>query len=128
VSTPQDQPRPPSDQQPESDREDPSGRASGALTRQVRVRIFEAHTDAQGGWRLDDSGHAGWGRGGWVGRVGQCLLLALSLALAVALWLFAFALMLVLLPLAVLAGAYLWRRLKSLQRVHRARSRSGDPS
>jgi hypothetical protein len=77
------------------------------------VQVFEARADGQGEWRLDESP-----RGGWAARIKQVLLVALSLAVAATLWVFAFALMLVLLPLVAVAGWYLWRRLKSMQRAH----------
>lgn len=92
------------------------------------VQVYEARADGHGAWRLDEPASPGW-----VTRLKQSLLVALSLAVALALWVFAFALMLVLLPLAAVAGWYLWRRIKSLQRAHMARmaqaarNRGGDP-
>ena len=83
----------------------------------VRVQVFDASTDERGQWRLDESP----GRYGWAAAIKQFLLIALSVAVAATLWVFAFALMLVLLPLVALAAWWMWRRLRSLQRMHQAR-------
>ena len=83
----------------------------------VRVQVFDASTDERGQWRLDESA----GRYGWAAAIKQFLLIALSVAVAATLWVFAFALMLVLLPLVALAAWWMWRRLHSLQRMHRSR-------
>ena len=83
----------------------------------VRVQVFDASTDERGQWRLDESA----GRYSWAAAIKQFLLIALSVAVAATLWVFAFALMLVLLPLVALAAWWMWRRLHSLQRMHRAR-------
>ena len=88
----------------------------------VRVQVFDASTDERGQWRLDESpGRESPGRYGWAAAIKQFLLIALSVAVAATLWVFAFALMLVLLPLVALAAWWMWRRLHSLQRMHRAR-------
>jgi hypothetical protein len=83
----------------------------------VRVQVFDASTDERGQWRLDESP----GRYRWAAAIKQFLLIALSVAVAATLWVFAFALMLVLLPLVALAAWWMWRRLHSLQRMHRSR-------
>ncbi len=126
VSMPPDDLSQPADNARDPARVEPSGHPPDPAARQIRIQVFEARSDGQGGWRLDDSTGTGSSRGGWAGRVRQCLLLALSIAVAAALWLFAFALMLVLLPLVALAGWYLWRRLRAMQRVQAARGHDSD--
>lgn len=123
---PPDDHRQPADSAPDSAREEPSGRPPAPAARPIRIQVFDARSDGQGGWRLDDATGTGSSRSGWTGRVWQCLLLALSIAVAAALWLFAFALMLVLLPLVALTGWYLWRRLRAMQRVQATRGHDGD--
>lgn len=123
---PPDDHRQPADSAPDSAREEPSGRPPTPAARPIRIQVFDARSDGQGGWRLDDATGTGSRSGGWAGRVQQWLLLALSIAVAAALWLFAFALMLVLLPLVALTGWYLWRRLRAMQRVQATRGHDGD--
>jgi hypothetical protein len=108
------------------DLQPPEGQASGTGSGggQSRVQVFEARLDERGAWRLDEQPAAS----GWVVAIKQCLLVAVSLALAAVLWIFAFALMLVLLPLAVLAGWWMWRRLQALQRVARSMRGGAGPS
>ncbi len=79
--------------------------------------------DGHGAWRLDESSAAH----GWLASIKKVLLVAVSLAIAVALWIFAFALLLVLLPLAVVAGWWIWRRLQALQRANPARRDGAGP-
>jgi len=124
---PPDDPRGPADRDLQPDRGDPSGPSADPFARRARVQVFEAHSDGQGEWRLDSSASSGRAGSGWAGRIKQFLLVTLSLAVAATLWLFAFALLLVLLPLVALAGWYMWRRLKSMQRAHMARHRGGNP-
>ena len=88
------------------------------------MQVFEARLEERGAWRLDEQPAAS----GWVVAIKQCLLVAVSLALAAVLWIFAFALMLVLLPLAVLAGWWMWRRLQALQRVAHSMRDGAGPS
>jgi Flp pilus assembly protein TadB len=121
-----DDPRGAADGDARSDRQGPPGSFPGPHGRRPHVQVFEARSDGAGEWRLDDSP----ARGGWAYRVKQFLLVSVSLAVAAALWVFAFALMLVLLPLVALAGWWMWRRLKSMQRAHierMARARGTDP-
>ncbi len=108
------------------DLQPPEGQAAGTGSGgdQSRVQVFEARLDERGAWRLDEPPVAS----GWVVAIKQCLLVAVSLALAALLWIFAFALMLVLLPLAVLAGWWMWRRLQALQRAARSMRGGAGPS
>ena len=99
---------------PMSSDDDPTGPAGASPDRpRLRVQVFDARVDGGGEWRLEEP-PAGGGLGA---AIKKALLVGLSVALAVGLWLFAFALMVVLLPLALLGGWWMWRRLKALQRA-----------
>ncbi len=79
--------------------------------------------DGRGAWRLNEPSAAR----GWLVSIKKVLLVVVSLAVAVALWIFAFALVLVLLPLAVVAGWWIWRRLQALQRANLSRRDDAGP-